>query len=83
MVKNEPMPAIPADPNDPDDFDVTGEALQIALREREERRRKGGRPRGSSKEQVTLRLDAEILAKFRAGGPGWQSRINEALRRSV
>ena len=29
---------------------------------------------------VTLRLDADIVERFKAGGPRWQSRINEALR---
>ena len=43
--------------------------------------RRGGRPRGSDKEQVTLRLDKAVLAHFRATGPGWQTRMNEALRR--
>jgi uncharacterized protein (DUF4415 family) len=31
---------------------------------------------------VSLRLDKEILERFRASGPGWQSRINEALRKA-
>jgi len=44
--------------------------------------RKPGRPKGASKEQVTLRIDHDILARFRATGAGWQSRINEALRRA-
>lgn len=44
---------------------------------------KGGRPRGSDKEQVTLRLDKSVLAHFRAGGAGWQTRLNEALRALV
>ena len=40
-----------------------------------------GRPLGSgSKTQVTLRLDSEVLEKFRASGDGWQTRINEALK---
>ena len=33
------------------------------------------------REQVTLRLDREVLDYFQAGGPGWQDRINEALRK--
>ena len=33
------------------------------------------------KEQVTLRLDREVLDHFQEGGPGWQERINEALRK--
>jgi len=35
------------------------------------------------KEQVTLRLDANILTHFKAGGRGWQTRINAALKRIV
>jgi uncharacterized protein (DUF4415 family) len=34
-----------------------------------------------AKEQVTLRLDRQVLDHFQAEGPGWQDRINEALRR--
>ena len=48
-------------------------------------RRARGRPKGTSKsdakQQITLRLDQDVIAKFRATGPGWQSRINEALRK--
>ncbi len=40
-----------------------------------------GRPLGSgTKTQVTLRLDVDVLEKFRASGDGWQTRINEALK---
>jgi len=35
------------------------------------------------KEQVTLRIDQDVLEHFQAGGPGWQDRINEALRKVV
>jgi uncharacterized protein (DUF4415 family) len=45
--------------------------------------RRSGRPQGSAKEQVTLRLDKAVLAHFRATGPGWQTRVNEALRRML
>ena len=38
-----------------------------------------GRPPGSAKTQVSLRLDNEVIASFRAQGPGWQSRMNAAL----
>ena len=34
-----------------------------------------------AKEQVSLRLDREVLDYFQEGGPGWQDRINEALRK--
>ncbi|SDZ73683.1 BrnA antitoxin family protein [Acidovorax soli] len=40
-----------------------------------------GRPLGSgTKAQVTLRLDVDVLEKFKASGDGWQTRINEALK---
>ena len=40
-----------------------------------------GRPLGSGiKTQVTLRLDADVVEKFRAAGDGWQTRINEVLK---
>jgi uncharacterized protein (DUF4415 family) len=35
------------------------------------------------KELVSLRLDKDVLEKFQDGGPGWQERINEALRKAV
>ena len=43
-----------------------------------------GRPLGSgTKELVSLRLDKEALAAFRATGPGWQVRINAVVARSA
>ena len=35
------------------------------------------------KQQVTLRIDQDVLEHFQAGGPGWQDRINEALRKAA
>ncbi|MBI1207217.1 MAG: hypothetical protein GC191_08005 [Azospirillum sp.] len=43
---------------------------------------KRGRPPAAKRKQaVNLRLDPDVLAHFKAEGPGWQSRINEALRK--
>lgn len=33
-----------------------------------------------SREMVSLRLDSAVLAHFQKDGPGWQDRINEALK---
>lgn len=45
------------------------------------------RTRGPQKTQtkvpVSIRLSPEVIAHFKAGGPGWQSRIDEALRKIV
>lgn len=50
----------------------------------EEGRRARGRPAVESpKKQVTLRLDSDVVETFRASGPGWQSRMNAALRKAA
>lgn len=33
-----------------------------------------------NKVPVTIRLDADIVARFKTTGPGWQTKMNEALR---
>jgi uncharacterized protein (DUF4415 family) len=42
-----------------------------------------GPPIPENKQQITLRIDADVLDWFRATGPGYQTRINAALRRFV
>ena len=32
---------------------------------------------------ITLRIDPDVIAHFRQTGRGWQTRINEALKRVV
>lgn len=50
-------------------------------------RGKRGRPIGSTKpnakKSVTLRLDPDVVEGWRKSGPGWQSRMNEALRAAL
>ncbi len=36
-----------------------------------------------AKETVSLRIDRDVLEFFQADGPGWQERINAALRRAA
>jgi uncharacterized protein (DUF4415 family) len=36
-----------------------------------------------AKELVSLRIDKDVLEHFQADGPGWQGRINDALRRAA
>lgn len=43
--------------------------------------RRGRPPKIDPKEVVNIRLDKDVLAHFKKAGPGWQTRINEALRR--
>jgi|GEM_PF-1095823 len=43
-----------------------------------------GRPKGSgTKELISLRLDRDAIAAYRATGRNWQSRLNEAVVRST
>ena len=35
------------------------------------------------KELVSLRIDQDVLEHFQQGGPGWQDRINDALRKAA
>lgn len=42
-----------------------------------------GPQKAATKEQVSLRLDPDVLAHFRATGRGWQGRVNAALRKAA
>ncbi len=46
-------------------------------------RRTRGRQKAPTKEQIHIRLDADIVEHFRGGGPGWQTRLNDTLRQAV
>ena len=41
---------------------------------------RGRPPLPRPKVSTTIRLDADVIEKFRATGPGWQSRINAILK---
>ena len=45
--------------------------------------RRGRPPKAEAKVAVSLRLSPIVLAHFRAGGPGWQTRINAILLDAV
>lgn len=48
------------------------------------RRARPGRPLSTApKQQVTIRLDQDVIERFRGSGRGWQTRINDALRRAL
>lgn len=76
--------------SDPDAPEATDEQLAQAKPFAEvfpalaEHMRKGGRPRSEHpKLAVSIRLDQDVVERLKAGGPGWQSRVNEALRHVV
>ena len=39
-----------------------------------------GAQKAPTKQLVSLRIDRDVLERFKASGPGWQSRMNAALR---
>jgi uncharacterized protein (DUF4415 family) len=50
-----------------------------------ERRKRGerGPQKAPVKEAISIRVDKDVLAKFKATGSGWQTRMNAALRRGA
>lgn len=64
--------------------DIAEAAFKAATTKPVERPVEAKRPAvPGAKEQVTLRLDREVLDHFQQGGPGWQDRINDALRQLI
>jgi len=55
------------------------DAPNMAGAMRAEVKRLRGRPVGSDRTQIALRVDNATLLAFKATGKGWQSRMNEAL----
>jgi uncharacterized protein (DUF4415 family) len=74
------------DPTEPDAVDwdravmTQGGGVDATLAELRRHRGPGKRPR---KEQVAVRFSPEVLAYFRAQGPGWQTRMDEALKQFI
>ena len=42
-----------------------------------------GQQKSQTKVPVSIRLSPEVIEHFKAGGAGWQSRIDDALRKMV
>ncbi len=54
-----------------------------ALAEKMRKSAAGRQKLENPKVAVSLRLDPEVVARFKADSPGWQTRINEALRHAA
>ena len=75
-VNKKPMAKVWKDPDDAPDLSTAKWKKKIAAAPV-----KRGRPKlATTKVSTTIRLDADVVAGFRAQGPKWQSRINDALR---
>jgi uncharacterized protein (DUF4415 family) len=61
-------------------LDVLPAALAVVLPRRRGQR---GPQREPAKQLVSLRIDRDVVARFRATGNGWQTRVNEALKQAA
>lgn len=77
-----------------DDAPLTAAELRTARRARDAvphivaayksgKLRTRGRPTGSSKSSISLRIDDDVLTYFKSKGPGWQTRIHKILKNFV
>jgi uncharacterized protein (DUF4415 family) len=62
-------------------YDVVPAELAELMKAHRARGQRGPQ-KAPTKTQLTIRIDTDIVDRFRATGPGWQSRINEALRKA-
>jgi len=46
-------------------------------------RRVRGKQKAPTKQLISLRLDRIVIDAFKAKGPGWQRRMNEALKKAI
>ncbi len=71
---------------DPDDDapELTEEWFQTADMHLGGKLIRRGRPKSDmTKVPVSIRLSPDVLAHFKAGGPGWQTRIDATLSRAI
>ena len=75
---------------DPDAFELDDEwfararaAIEVDADLVENSARQQDQRKADAKENVTIPLDADLVARFRESGPGWEDRLNETLRRVV
>jgi uncharacterized protein (DUF4415 family) len=82
--KNEPGAVEWVDPDDaPELTDAFFDRAEVFHGDAFVRRGRGRPKTDTPKEQISVRLDRDVLAKLREAGPGWQSQINALLRRAL
>ncbi len=67
----------------PKDFEKARPASELPPEVRRAFPRMRGVQKAATKISVSIRLSPEVVARFKAGGPGWQSRIDEALKKAL
>lgn len=76
--------------NDPDNPEITDEQFaqmrpfaEVFPEMAASLRRMRGRQKAPTKRLISLRLDQDVIEGFKATGPGWQARMNAALRAAL
>jgi uncharacterized protein (DUF4415 family) len=72
----------PYDPNDSAAVDAYWDQATIIHKGKVVRRGRGPQ-KAPVKQRITIRLSPEVVEHFRASGPGWQNRVDEALTKLV
>ncbi len=78
MSDNRPNPEWTAE-----DFARAGDATSLSEAEQAAFPKTRGAQKAPTKVPVYIRLDQDVVAAFKAGGKGWQSRINRMLRQGL
>jgi len=73
----------PYDPNDPEATRAWLARADLLRNGKLVRRGKRGPQKAPTKKLVSLRLSQEVVEHFKAGGPGWQTRIDSTLRKAI
>jgi uncharacterized protein (DUF4415 family) len=85
--EGDPIPYEPEDgPYDPNDAEATRAwfaQADLIRKGKVVRKGKRGPQKTPTKKLVSLRLSPEVIDHFKAGGPGWQTRIDGALLDSI
>ena len=76
-----------SDPDNPPlteaDFANARPAIEVVPHIVERYRRTRGRQKAPLKADVHIKLDQDIVDHFKAGGRGWQTRLNAKLREAI
>jgi uncharacterized protein (DUF4415 family) len=73
----------PYDPNDAEATRAWLERADLIRNGKVVRRGKRGPQNAPTKKLVSLRLSPEVVEHFKAGGRGWQTRIDEMLVKAI
>lgn len=73
----------PYDPNDPEAAQAWFAQADLIRKDKVVRRGRRGPQKAPTKKLVSLRLSPEVIDHFKAGGPGWQTRIDATLRKLI